>query len=125
VPEPNTAFLDVAAVDAHSLGLKAGGSIIAWGTNEAGQCDVPKPNVSFIAVAARKSHSLGLKVDGSIVAWGDNSSGQCNVPEPNTGFLVITEAEFRGLGIRREVPDLIPTVTITETPTDSSTLRNR
>ena len=56
----------------HSLGLKADGSIVAWGDNCDGQCNVPAPNSGFVAVAAGTFHSLGLKADGSIVAWGDN-----------------------------------------------------
>ncbi len=37
------------------------GSIVAWGNNELGQCDVPEPNEDFIAVAGGGYHSLGLK----------------------------------------------------------------
>ncbi|MGB9620675.1 MAG: hypothetical protein ACPL7K_09705, partial [Armatimonadota bacterium] len=54
----------------HSLGLRADGSIVAWGSNNYGQCSVPSPNTGFVAVAAGWYHSLGLKSDGSIVAWG-------------------------------------------------------
>ncbi|MCK4512453.1 hypothetical protein KAW64_11980, partial [bacterium] len=38
---------DVTAVAAgwyHGLGLKGDGSIVAWGDNGVGQCDVPSPN---------------------------------------------------------------------------------
>ena len=73
----------------HSLGLKADGSIVAWGYNAYGQCNVPAPNSGFVAIAAGGSHSLGLKADGSIVAWGYNCYGQCNVPAPNSGFVAI------------------------------------
>jgi alpha-tubulin suppressor-like RCC1 family protein len=62
----------VAAGRWHSLGLKKDGSIVAWGGNSDGQCDVPEPNTNFIAVAAGWWHSLGLKKDGSIVAGGNN-----------------------------------------------------
>ena len=37
------------------------GSIVAWGRNEFGECNVPAPNTDFVAVAAGGSHSLGLK----------------------------------------------------------------
>ena len=79
----------VAAGYWHSLGLKVDGSIVAWGGNSSGQCDVPPPNTDFVAVAAGGYHSLGLKGDGSIVAWGDNYSGQFDVPEPNTEFAAV------------------------------------
>jgi hypothetical protein len=51
----------IAAGGAHSLGLRADGSIAAWGDNEYGQCNVPSPNSDFAAIAAGTAHSLGLK----------------------------------------------------------------
>jgi hypothetical protein len=51
----------VAGGEYHSLGLKADGSIVAWGYNVDGQCNVPGPNTGFVAVAGGYLHSLGLK----------------------------------------------------------------
>jgi len=45
----------------HSLGLKADGSLVAWGRNDWGQCNVPSPNEGFALIATGTSHSLGLK----------------------------------------------------------------
>ena len=70
VPVPDSGFVAVTAGEYHCLGLKADGSIVAWGRNDNGQCNVPAPNSGFVAVAAGYVHSLGLKSDGSIVAWG-------------------------------------------------------
>jgi len=36
------------------------GSIVAWGSNYSGQCDVPEPNEGFVAVAEGANFSLGL-----------------------------------------------------------------
>ncbi|MCX6999059.1 MAG: RCC1 domain-containing protein, partial [Candidatus Sumerlaeota bacterium] len=36
------------------------GSIVAWGDNTYGQCDVPTTNSDFVAIAAGYSHSLGI-----------------------------------------------------------------
>lgn len=77
-----TVFLLLKFVALHlALGT---GSIIAFGYNGAGQCNVPSPNMDFIAVSGRFNHSLGLQDNSSIVAWGDNSQGQIEVPSPNT-----------------------------------------
>jgi hypothetical protein len=76
---------DFAAISAggfvkiHSLALKSDGSIVAWGDNSQGQCNVPSGN-DFVAIAAGGSHSLALKSDGSVVAWGLNDRSQRDVP---------------------------------------------
>ena len=36
-------------------------SIVAWGWNYYGQCDVPAPNADFVAVAGGWGHSLGIR----------------------------------------------------------------
>jgi len=95
-------FVAVAGGDDHSLGLKADGSIVAWGRDNRGQCSVPAPNADFVAVAAGGYHSLGLKADGTIVAWGYNTSGQCDVPAPNTDFVAITAGSFHNLGLKAD-----------------------
>ncbi len=41
------------------------GSIVAWGLNYWGQCNVPAPNAGFVAVSGGAGHSLGLK-DGTL-----------------------------------------------------------
>lgn len=100
-------FKAVAAGGFHSLGLKANGSIVAWGSNFNGQSIVPAPNSRFVAVAASRNHSLGLKADGSIVAWGCGNQlnyDQCNVPAPNSEFLAIAAGEYHSIAIRRETP---------------------
>jgi hypothetical protein len=60
-----SALDSLVAVDAggrdHSLGLKSDGTIVAWGRNNDGQCDVPAPNADFVALAGGGYHSLGLK----------------------------------------------------------------
>jgi len=45
----------------HSLGGRSDGTIVTWGWNIYGQCDIPAPNADFVAVAAGGNHSLGLK----------------------------------------------------------------
>lgn len=100
VPEPNSGFVSVAAGSFHSLGLKADGSIVAWGWNGGGQCNVPSPNAGFLAVDGGESHSIALKADGSIVAWGDNAWTQCDTPSPNGGFTAVAAGEQVSFGLR-------------------------
>ena len=76
------------------------GSIIAWGSNDNGQCEVPEPNEQFTAIAAGYVFSLGLKGDSSIVAWGYNEYGQCDVPAPNEGFVAIGRGVEHSLGLK-------------------------
>ncbi|UCG33065.1 MAG: hypothetical protein JSU68_00240, partial [Phycisphaerales bacterium] len=45
----------------HGVGLKADGSIVSWGHNSYGQCDVPVPNTDFVALAAGNTHGLGIR----------------------------------------------------------------
>ena len=89
-------FVAVAAGYEHSLGLKDDGSIVAWGLNNDGQCDVPAPNAGFVDIAGGWVHSLGLKADNSIVAWGRTIEGQCNVPSPNADFVALA-GPFHGV----------------------------
>ena len=52
----------VAGGSYHSLGLKGDGSIVAWGYNEHGQCNVPAANSGFVAVAGGFTQSVALRV---------------------------------------------------------------
>ncbi len=78
------------------------GSIVAWGLNYYGECDVPEPNEAFVAVTGGYGYSIGLKEDGSIVAWGYNNSGQCDVPEPNEGFAAVASGYNHSLGLKED-----------------------
>jgi len=86
VPEGND-FVEIASGGGHNLALRSDGSLIAWGSNTYGQCDVPAGD-NFVAVAAGSMHSLSLKSDGSLVAWGYNNYGECNVP-PGNEFIEV------------------------------------
>jgi hypothetical protein len=64
----------------HSLARLSGGSVIAWGNNYYGQCDVPTQVTNTLAVAAGSFHSMALLSDNSLIAWGNNAYGQCLTP---------------------------------------------
>ena len=68
----------VAAGWAHTVGLRANGTVVAVGYNEYGQCDV-SDWTDIVAVAAGSHHTVGLKADGTVIAVGENEDGQCDV----------------------------------------------
>ena len=41
-------FVAVASGGLHGLGLRGDGSVVAWGTNNVGECDAPLPNAGFV-----------------------------------------------------------------------------
>jgi alpha-tubulin suppressor-like RCC1 family protein len=94
----NVLFNAVAAAGHHSLGIKSDGTVVGWGANDYGQCDIPTPNQDFVAIASggfmAMAHDLGLKTDGRLVAWGDNRYGQCfgPSPTPNEGFVAVASS---------------------------------
>jgi len=76
----------IGAGDYHSLAAKADGSVLAWGDNSQGQCDL-QPLTNIVAVAGGGFHSVALGAGGTVAAWGDNWNGQCTFP-PNVSNVV-------------------------------------
>jgi len=59
----------VAAGSAHTVGLKADGTVVAIGLNDNGQCDVGDWT-GIVSIAAGEWFTLGLKADGTVVCAG-------------------------------------------------------
>jgi len=64
----------------HVLGLKKDGTVVAFGDNEYGQCNV-EDWTNIVAIAAGGAFSVGLRCDGTVVATGLNNSGQCDLED--------------------------------------------
>lgn len=56
----------------NSLALNSDGTVVAWGSDRQGQCDLPDGLSNVVAIAAGYWHGLALKNDGTVVAWGNN-----------------------------------------------------
>jgi alpha-tubulin suppressor-like RCC1 family protein len=83
-------YTQIAAGRFHSLGLRADGSLWAWGFNRYGQLGNTttsgntQPNATparvgtdlYTQVAAGTYHNLALRADGALYAWGYNYQGQ-------------------------------------------------
>jgi alpha-tubulin suppressor-like RCC1 family protein len=84
-------FTDWCAASAgtnHSLGVRQGGSLWAWGSNNSGQLgddtitsrsspvSVVGGFTDWCAASAGGYHSLGVRTNGSLWAWGLNSNGR-------------------------------------------------
>lgn len=68
----------------HTVALLANGSVLCWGYNDDGQCDVPSgvgtPENPVESIFAVRDHNVALLADGSVVCWGNNFYDQCDVP---------------------------------------------
>jgi hypothetical protein len=84
----------------YSLGLKAGGTLVAWGFDFGNVNNVPSGNY-YTAISAGKEHALALKTDGSIVAWGNNYNGQCDVP-PGNDYTAIAAGAYFSLALKSD-----------------------
>lgn len=79
--------------------MREDGSIVAWGNNEDGQCDVPEPNTGFTDFDGGHCFSIGLKEDGAIVAWG-NDEDLTDIPEPDSSFIAVASGDYHCLCLR-------------------------
>ena len=69
IPAPHQ-VLAVSAGQSHSLALLNDGTVVAWGSNSSGECDVPKNLTDVKGISAGNGYSVAVRKDGSVVAWG-------------------------------------------------------
>ncbi len=87
----------------HNLALRFDGSVIAWGDNNHGQCNVPTNLADVVAIAAGGRHSAALKSDGTLALWGDNSLGQItNAPAGRTNVVDVKAGCWHTLALRSD-----------------------
>ena len=71
----------------HTVLLRSDGSVVAFGRNNEGQCNIPPldEGVSYTQISASYFHTVLLRSDGSVVACGSNDEGQRNIPPVDEG----------------------------------------
>jgi len=80
-------WVSVSAGNEHTMGIREGGSLWAWGNNahgrtglgtDAGNTFVPTRvgTDTWTAVSAGESHTLAIRSDGSLWAWGNSANGR-------------------------------------------------
>ncbi len=84
-----TNVIQVAGGSSHALALRADGTVIAWGDNRSGQCNVPLGLSNVVEVAGGTLHSLARLADGRVVAWGNTNYTETRPPEHLTNAVSI------------------------------------
>lgn len=102
VPSGLSDIVAIAADGRYFLGLKADGTVVAWGSNLYGQCTLPTGLTGVIAIATGPRHALALKQDGTVVAWGDNDVGQSSIPMGLTGVVAIAAGVDHSLALKAD-----------------------
>ena len=70
----------LAAGERHLAAITSAGTVVCWGDNSLGQCNVPIGLSDVVEIEAGHNHTVARQVDGTVVCWGDNGLGQCTVP---------------------------------------------
>ncbi|HYE81479.1 MAG TPA: Ig-like domain-containing protein [Clostridia bacterium] len=84
----------ISAGNKHTLVMKNDGTVVAWGANKSGECNVPSGLYRVKAVAAGGGYttdpfSLALKRDGTVVSWGNFA-----LPQGLTGIKAIAAGDY-------------------------------
>jgi hypothetical protein len=102
LPQTATNLIAVGAGLWHNLGLRANGTVLAWGNNDSGQCNVPASLSNALAIAAGGYHNLAIQSDLSVVAWGANDYGETDVPHGLSKVIAVSAGTWHSLALRRD-----------------------
>jgi alpha-tubulin suppressor-like RCC1 family protein len=94
----------IAAADMHGLGVRAEGTVVAWGKHYPNYSVQPPANLAgVVAVAGGNDHSVALKADGTVTAWGLDVyswSSVTNVPAGLSNVVAISARDNYCLALK-------------------------
>ena len=99
VPRDLPVVAKVSAGADHVIALTGSGSVVCWGVNTSGACDVPEGLTDVVGIAAGAHHSVALSADGNVVCWGESNSGQCDVPQDLPECVAVAAGPYHSLAI--------------------------
>jgi hypothetical protein len=89
---PSGSYINACAGYWFSLGVRADGTIAAWG-HDSNPCVTKAPtDGGYVAVAGYIRHAIALKEDGTLVAWGDDIPAVYDTPT-DAGYTQIAAGE--------------------------------
>lgn len=94
-----TNLVRIAAGSSHALGVRADGTVVAWGDNTLGQATVPAGLSNVVDVAAGVGFSVALRADGTLAAWGDDSHNQTDLPAGLSNVVAVAARQWHGLAL--------------------------
>jgi alpha-tubulin suppressor-like RCC1 family protein len=95
-------FSAIGAGNGHSLAVQTNGTVLAWGNNFDGQCNVPTNLTGAAAVAGNDIISLALLTNGTVVAWATPYNGLTNVPRSLSNVIAIAAQGNHNLALRSD-----------------------
>lgn len=109
--------VEVAAGAAFFAARRSDGSLVCWGDNSFGQCNVPASLGPVISVDTGTTFTVAVRADGTLRAWGSNSQGETRVPTnfgPATRvrcgelhtMVLLADGSVRAFGIDASSPAL-------------------
>lgn len=95
-----TNLLAVACGFAHSLALKADGTVMQWGADIT--TNAPADLTNLIAIAAGNGCSVALRSDGRVIAWGNFAFNPTNVPGDLTNAVAIAVGDSQVIALKAD-----------------------
>ena len=100
-PEFGGPYTSICARHAHVAAIGASRSVVCWGSNYAGQCNVPPDLGPVISVSVGQAITVAVREDGSVRCWGYSTVGGCpTVPLPGSVGAVQVACSLYSAAIR-------------------------